>query len=450
MRYEVRKNPSTIFAYVNEVDVRMLTIENGVLVFECDEELEGTCKAMISVLDINTFNYEETYFEHCEVIKQNEGKYYNTYEAKIIEQTPDKIKRLETLLDQLQDVDKIFDETWVATNNLLKSKKQNMSHYDYEKDSEYCKDFEEQKRYFFDLPESNVQVPEEVQLAFVVSEFKYYKQIIETSYKEVLSKCLKDTNISDNGIFKQKLSRVYIGNDFCANLFPDEKLLMELVEKAYDERLDVTICYPPIIQRNLETLKGALSKLDDFCKQNEIQMEITVNDWGMIGLLQEENYSNLKPILGRLLNKRKKDTRMHHRMAYSNYGIEFGLNNLNVDHYRAFLEKYGITRYEFEAFNFKNVIPEGKHSLHFPFFQTNTASNCVLYANCKNHTVSKQELPVSCPHYCEEFYFSYPKHLNIIGKNNCIFGFDNKIFIDQEIIDYYAAQGIDRLAFTPL
>ena len=124
--------------------------------------------------------------------------------------------------------------------------------------------------------------------------------------------------------------------------------------------------------------------------------------------------------------------------------------NAFISSRREIMEECSITRCEFEATQFFNEIPNGKHTLHFPFYQTNTASNCLIYANCKNKSVIKQEYPEHCPHYCSEFYFSFPKHLDVIGKNNSLFVFDKNIFLEQEVVDKYVESGIDRFAYTPL
>ena len=67
-----------------------------------------------------------------------------------------------------------------------------------------------------------------------------------------------------------------------------------------------------------------------------------------------------------------------------------------------------------------------------------------------NNSVIQQEYPEYCPHYCSEFYFSFPRHLDVIGKNNSLFVFDKKIFIEQDVVDKYVECGIDRFAYTPL
>ncbi|MFQ8776686.1 MAG: hypothetical protein ACLR78_03355 [Roseburia sp.] len=65
-------------------------------------------------------------------------------------------------------------------------------------------------------------------------------------------------------------------------------------------------------------------------------------------------------------------------------------------------DTFGIRRYEWESCGYRQQFPEGKNSIHVPFYQTNTSQYCTLYAACKNGERGKQELPESCPGYCRE------------------------------------------------
>ena len=93
-------------------------------------------------------------------------------------------------------------------------------------------------------------------------------------------------------------------------------------------------------------------------------------------------------------------------------------------------------------------IAEGKHSLHIPFYQTNTSQFCPLYAMCINLDRGKQRLVNGCPKYCKEFVFLYPKHLKMVGKYNSLFAFDDTLLKDQKELESYVSSGIDRIVLN--
>lgn len=450
MRYELFKNPSIFYCFIEGVDVRTLYIENNVIAFECCKDIESISKIEMAILNLNSFEYEELNFDKCKICEKNELEFKYEYKVLFACENKEELLRLNNLLEQINKVENVFDETYNGKNDLLKSKKKNMEHYIYEEDKMICKDIEQQIEYWYDFQNSKVSFPQNADLAFVVSEYKIYQDVLKSSFREKFRKCLEEVNIHKISFFNKELDHVYIGNDFCINLFPDEKMLIKLMNKAYEEKLGITISYPPLIQQRLEQTKRIIKVLHEFCMNKQIEIELAINDWGMIQLLKEEGINSFNLVLGRLLNKRKKDSRMKNRMGYEKYKEEFGRNNLCSEPFGKIMTECKISRCEFEATQFFNEIPKGNHTLHFPFYQTNTASNCLIYANCKNNSVIQQEYPEYCPHYCSEFYFSFPRHLDVIGKNNSLFVFDKKIFIEQDVVDKYVECGIDRFAYTPL
>ena len=123
-------------------------------------------------------------------------------------------------------------------------------------------------------------------------------------------------------------------------------------------------------------------------------------------------------------------------------------NNLNIEQFRNFLKENGIQRYEYESCGYRMSIAEGNHSLHMPFYVTNTSQYCTLYAMCTNLDRGKQKLVKSCPEYCRDYIFAYPKHLKMVGKYNSLFAFDDTLLKDLNLMDYYAKNGIDRIVLN--
>ena len=239
--------------------------------------------------------------------------------------------------------------------------------------------------------------------------------------------------------------RLYIGNQFCHLLFPEEQCLFELMEKAHREKHSITLVYTYVREDMLKTTEELLEKVDNWCQKKQISAEIIVNDWAMIKML-EIYPERLIPVLGTLLNKRKKDPRMKYKKGDRTL---YERNSLNADFYREFLgTQCNICRYEWESCGYAQKLPtllKGKNSLHIPFYQTNTSQYCPLYAVCAERERGKQKLVTNCPHFCEQKALLYPKHLHMVGRYNSLFGVDTEMLQHPEKLEAYVTAGIDRL-----
>ena len=239
-----------------------------------------------------------------------------------------------------------------------------------------------------------------------------------------------------------KLNRLYIGNQFCHLLFPDENLLFKMMEKAVSEQLEITLVFSYLREYQLDLVSHLLREIDHWCQAHNCQIEVVVNDWGMAEIVKNQT-ENLVPCLGTLLNKRKKDPRISYKIGDKKL---FEKNNLNADFYRNFLrDNYRISRFEWETCGYMQQFPAGKNSLHLPFYQTNTSQYCPLRAVCINGDRGRQKLAKKCPEYCKEYAFLYPEHLHMTGRYNSLFGLDMDVLKDEKILESYINNGIDRL-----
>lgn len=247
--------------------------------------------------------------------------------------------------------------------------------------------------------------------------------------------------------------RIYVGNAFCHLLFPEKRQLFEIFKKAESEGLAVTVTFSYLREFMLKPVEKLLDELEEWCRNRETFLEIAANDWGLLELLRErkewkEEKEVLVPCMGILLNKRKKDPRMGYKQGETGY---FRENSLNAEFYRTYLrDTFGIRRYEWESCGYRQQFPEGKNSIHVPFYQTNTSQYCTLYAACKNGERGKQELPESCPGYCREKVFLYPKHLKMVGRYNSLFALDESTVSGMEDTEGWKEKRIDRIVVNLL
>ena len=287
-------------------------------------------------------------------------------------------------------------------------------------------------------------------------------------YEEYLSKDLttfmenywKRNYLSGHWLSDHFPQRLYIGNSFCHLLFPKEDQLFLLLEKARKESLQVTLTFSYIREFMLENTGQLIEKLENWCEENKVILEIQVNDWAMAEMLKGK--SLLVPALGILLNKRRKDPRLHYKTGtMEQIGADadkyLSENNLNADFYREYLKKeYGIVRYEWESCGYEQKFPEPaagrkmENHLHLPFYQTNTSQYCPLYARCKRGSRGAQTLPKDCPHWCREYAFLYPAHLHMLGRYNSLFALDTGILRSPELLGGWLREGVDRLVVNLL
>lgn len=110
--------------------------------------------------------------------------------------------------------------------------------------------------------------------------------------------------------------------------------MFQLLEKARKESLQVTLTFSYIREFMLENTGQLIEKLENWCEENKVTLEIQVNDWAMAEMLKGKVL--FVPVLGILLNKRRKDPRLHYKTGtMEQIGADadkyLSENNLNAD-----------------------------------------------------------------------------------------------------------------------
>lgn len=272
---------------------------------------------------------------------------------------------------------------------------------------------------------------EDTEFALELNNTFGYEEYLRQPLKEFLAFYWQQNPFSGTLFFREFSSRTpdrfYIGNQFCHNLFPTEEQLFFIMDKMYSEGLEITLAFSYIREFMLPSVEKLLEKVDNWCFTHEVNVEILLNDWAMAEMLRKRT-ERLVPVLGTLLNKRKKDPRMQYK---SGDLALFQSNNLNAEFYREFLaEEFNIHRYEWESCGYPQEFPPGKNSLHLPFYQTNTSQFCPLYALCTTGDRGTQRFTEHCPKFCEKYALLYPEHLHMAGRYNSLFGVD-KTFLEE-------------------
>lgn len=306
--------------------------------------------------------------------------------------------------------------------------------YPAELDEVHCRSLEEQKKLWFGGNPSSVrrnpdadQSVEELfldkgtELALELNGPSLYEEYLCQPLQDFLASYWQKNYLTHSWLAGRTPERFYIGNQFCHNLFPTEEQLFSIMDKICSEGLEITLEFSYIREFMLSFVGKLLEKVDNWCCIHGVNVEIVVNDWAMMEMLCEKT-SRLHPVLGTLLNKRKKDPRMKYKSGDTSL---FQQNSLNAGFYRDFLaEEFHIHRYEWESCGYPQELPPGKNSLHLPFYQTNTSQYCPLYALCTTGDRGTQQFAEHCPKFCEKYALLYPEHLHMTGRYNSLFGVD--------------------------
>lgn len=73
--------------------------------------------------------------------------------------------------------------------------------------------------------------------------------------------------------------------------FPKEDQLFQLLEKARKESLQVTLTFSYIREFMLENTGQLIEKLENWCEENKVILEIQVNDWAMAEMLKGKSFA---------------------------------------------------------------------------------------------------------------------------------------------------------------
>ena len=431
------------FADQNEIRIIELA-ENGFRfrTAKDSETLTGKIKCFrICFYDDEISDYREILLREYQIEKPEEEKFYFTYS--VFTKQEDFRKEVQGLLRRYtRYIHLKTEEDDAALAEALTG-------YPAEKDEIFAKNLTEQKNIWFqDVPGTKLAevLHESKEFVLELDRPELYRMYLEENIQDFMKHYWEQTFFAFSGEIQECVpDRLYIGNQFCHLLFPEERCLFEMMEKAQRENISITLAYTYIREDMLKTTDELLAKVDNWCKERQTTVEVVVNDWAMVGILRKYP-KRMTPLLGTLLNKRKKDP----RMGYKKGGrILYEQNSLNAEFYRKFLgEECNIWRYEWEscgyAQNFPGTLNE-KNSLHFPFYQTNTSQYCPLHAICTDGERGKQKLVTNCPYFCERNMVLYPKHLHMTGRYNSLFGVDTEVLKHPEKLEAYVTAGIDRL-----
>ena len=370
-REEVELLPSgLITCLLNIKEVRIMKISPERLTIRLAQEIKeiNELKVIFHIFDEN--RYEEITIEKYNLINKEKHEFYITYVFSIKDEA-----YLQNVRNTFNNYTRYIRLKSYSDDNYFSNE---MVGYPSEKDYDFYEDYISQKQEWMtnlNYDSFNYSILNSVELAINIDNYELHNKYLNEDIEVFVDNYLKNNFIEKHKLMHKNISRIYIGNEFCHNLFPSLELLIEMIKKAKKENLEITICFTYIRECYIEKTRYIIEKIYDWCIENNKNIEIVINDWGMIKLVQDKSdYFILN--LGVLLNKRKKDPRYVYKKGYKENNKLIGKNNLNSYIFNRFLNENNIKRYEYENCGYDIEIAEGNHSLHIPFYVTNTSQYC--------------------------------------------------------------------------
>ncbi|WP_195955659.1 hypothetical protein [Clostridium saudiense] len=439
-REEVELLPSgLITCLLNSKEVRIMKISPEKLTIRLAQEVKeiNELKVIFYVFDEN--RYKEITIEKYNLINKGKHEFYVTYVFSIKDEI-----YLQNVRNAFNNYTRYIRLKAYSDDNDFSNE---MVGYPSEKDYDFYEDYISQKQEWManlNYDSFNYRILNSVELAINVDNYELYNKYLNEDIETFMSNYLKDNFIEKHKLMYKNISRIYVGNEFCHNLFPSKRMLIDIIKKANNEGLEVTICFTYVRECYIDKIKSIINEIYNWCNENNKKIEIVINDWGMLKVVEnKQDYLTL--CLGVLLNKRKKDPRYIYKNGYNENKALIGDNSLNSKIFSEFLKDNNINRFEYESCGYKLNIAKGNHTLHMPFYVTNTSQYCTLYAKCTRMNRGRQKLVMGCPMYCKDYIFSYPKHLKMVGKYNSLFSFDDTLLHDSKKLEQYINEGIDRI-----
>lgn len=179
----------------------------------------------------------------------------------------------------------------------------------------------------------------------------------------------------------QRFARLYFGQEFCENLLPTPADLEKALSFAHEHGLAFTLVTSYVTDVGLNKVRELLSYL----RAQGQNGEVVFNDWGVLLLLAEE-FPEMEPVAGRVIDKMKRDPRFTGRDYEESFSPEgrkmLMTSNISALPYRQLLKHYGVHRVELDpvlqGFDFDLKPLNLRASVYLPYGFATTGRICFI------------------------------------------------------------------------
>lgn len=250
----------------------------------------------------------------------------------------------------------------------------------------------------------------------------------------------------DLKFWQPSFKRLYFGAEFCQRLIPSPARLEKALEFCRAKNIKFSLVTPLVTNQGLAQLKPLFKIISEF----DGEKEVVVNDWGVLHFLTK-HYNFFSLVLGRLLNKQKRDPRIKQfwpkwpREAKKYFKLALGESLFTAGLFKPFK----LNRIELDNLlqGIKRQNLRVKASLYYPFVYLSTTRYC-LTAMAFSQETFKRKTSFLCGKKCREHHFFFtskdmPVKIYLVG---------NTQFIKNEKLpgkEKLKSLNIDRLVYKP-
>jgi len=216
--------------------------------------------------------------------------------------------------------------------------------------------------------------------------------------------------------------RVYVGNEFCERLLPEEDSIRDVLDKRGDAAT-MSLVTPYVADGGL---RKVMELVERFVSVETVFDEVVINDWGV---LRETRGTGCKRVLGRLLVRQLRDPRiLRWREKMPDKLVR--VNELSVNEtFIEFLLDEGIERIELDTVpaDLSSVQGRMRVSLYKPYTYITTTRLCPV-ANIADRDDSVLYVPKTCSYECVGHVYVLKE--KVMGRDLYLFG--NTIFFRRD------------------
>ena len=259
----------------------------------------------------------------------------------------------------------------------------------------------------------------------------------------------------------ERLAGVYFGVEFCQRLIPGVEEVREALRLVEAAGLSFSFVTPPVTDPGIDSLISRFRLLQEEHRRDR-EIEIVVNDWGTLRVLRNR-FPDLRPVLGRLMNRMVRDPRVAPFYASANAPPE-GLrvvqqSSVTNPYYHRSLREWGVARHEFDNL-FQGIRLEGTgdevgFSVYIPYGYVSTGRVCMP----GSFHLSKREKfteYMDCRRECQAFTHRLrgapspgsSRTVELIQRGNTLFYPNTRVMLERVLLADSPGP-IDRVVYQP-
>ena len=250
------------------------------------------------------------------------------------------------------------------------------------------------------------------------------------------------TRLIDEYFGQVNFSRWVYGNEFCEHLIPTPEKLEQIIDAADERGVKLTFLTPYCSDAGIEALIPLFNLLS-----STSDCEVVFNDWGVLNVLRRD-YSGLRAVQGRLMNKSLRDPRVTSVYAASDAPapalVSLRRSNLDCSSYTGFLAGLGVDSVDLDA------LPQGldlgftesgvKARAYIPFGFISTSRICMA-AGIHYDKRDKFQPGAPCHHECQTHLLEYTYTNTPFGNR------DQRFYLKGNSYFYVHTEGMLRALF---